>query len=68
MPSQLKMLAGRPCDKYYCLFKAYFHNKQTDSKGLEEILKFFFDTKLSDKQKIKLLSEYRANKGFKKKV
>lgn len=62
MPSQLKMLAGRPCDKYYCLFKAHFDNRQSDSKGIEEVLKYFFDNKFSEKEKIKLLQQYRNKK------
>lgn len=66
MATQLKALKGYPPEKYYCLFKQYFKNKASDSKGIGEVLKHFFDTKVTEKEKEQLLHQYRFDQKIKK--
>lgn len=51
-----RKLSGYPPDKYLILFKAYFHNRESDSGGITVVLKKFFDD--LPPADIKYLQEY----------
>ena len=56
-----RRITAFPCERYFCLFKAFFYLKETDSKGVEIILRKFFD-EFSPSDQQRLLDYYRKNK------
>lgn len=63
--SHERKIQSYPCNKYFCLFKAYFLN-ESNTVGFEQMAKKFFDA-MPEKEIQRLQELYRTKVANKKK-